>query len=64
MKLTKRQLAGILAALRVCQHSIANDSFKGMPHWEGVGKPLTADEIDTLCERINGGSANPWESLA
>jgi hypothetical protein len=52
-RVTRRQLAAILAALRVCQHSMSNDAFRATSHWDGVGHPLSADEIDDLCEDLN-----------
>jgi hypothetical protein len=56
ISLNQRELGTTLAALRYWQreglassggeHDIANDS--------GAIEPLSADEIDALCERING----------
>ena len=48
MKLTKRELATILAALRKFQERPSN----GMEHFENC-KPLKRNEIDRLCERLN-----------
>ena len=48
MKLTKRELATILAALRKFQERPSN----GMEHFESC-KPLKPNEIDRLCERLN-----------
>lgn len=60
MILTKRQTATILAALRNLQtdmeferHSSDNWLKEAFPeHFHGI-KPLTDDEIDVLCQRIN-----------
>lgn len=48
MKLTDRELATVLAALRLFQNHPANR----MIHFTDV-KPLTNDDIDDLCERLN-----------
>lgn len=53
MQLSDQELATVLSALRLWQHYLpANrESFRG--HFpEGV-RPLTSDEIDELCERLN-----------
>lgn len=51
---TYAEVATILAALRVFQRGLEADSeaHSDMEHFEDV-RPLTADEIDELCERIN-----------
>lgn len=48
MKLTDRELSTILAALRKFQASPSTDSGHFRDH-----RPLTADQIDGLCERLN-----------
>lgn len=48
MKLRRKELATLLAALRLFQ---VNPS-KNMEHFQDCA-PLTHDEIDTLCERLN-----------
>lgn len=48
MKITERELATILAALRKFQESPATDG----EHFKDV-RPLTANQIDELCERLN-----------
>lgn len=53
MRLTDRELATVLAALRYWQIDL--DANNGVPiceHFEDV-TPLTVDEIDELCERLN-----------
>lgn len=54
-QVSPRELAAILAALRVCSHGMFNDAYRVTEHWDGVGKPLSADALDTLCERLNKG---------
>ena len=50
--LTQRELAGVLAGLRIAQEDMPR--FRGMPQFtEDRLRPLTKAEIDTLCERIN-----------
>lgn len=54
--LTDRELTMILAALRHWQ--LEKQTKVGWcPGWSrmsaGLGKPMTLDEIDELCERIN-----------
>lgn len=48
MKITERELATVLAALRKFQESPATDT----EHFKDV-RPLTANQIDELCERLN-----------
>ena len=48
MKITERELATVLAALRKFQESPA----AGAEHFKDV-RPLTANQIDELCERLN-----------
>lgn len=48
MKLTKKELATTLAALRKFQERPS----KGMEHFESCD-PLKRHEIDSLCERLN-----------
>ena len=49
MQLTKRQTAHILAALRWSQ----GEDLSGMPHFDEKMMPLTEEEIDELCEKLN-----------
>ena len=54
-RLTPRELAIILAALRHWQHTIdpqAKTTAKTYPQLEEV-EPLSSAEIDELCERLN-----------
>lgn len=53
--LSERELATILAALRCFQDDLreAGEALCGMDQFQ-VHEPLTADEIDALCERLNG----------
>ena len=57
IRLSERELATVLAALRYWQQDlVANDEDPISPdHFDQV-TPLTADEIDDLCERLNGPS--------
>lgn len=56
MKLSDKELATVLAALRYWQQDLANaqgdDEGPISPHFEDV-EPLSAGEIDDLCERLN-----------
>ena len=52
MKLTDRELSTILAALRKFQTSPSTDSGYFRDH-----RPLTVNQIDELCERLNCGEA-------
>jgi len=54
--LTDRELATVLAALRYWQHDLAQNEEEGPispDHFDKVIAPLTVEEIDGLCERIN-----------
>ena len=53
MKFTARELATILAALRKFQESPSTDTGHFDEH-----SPLTAEEIDALCERLNCASGH------
>ena len=57
LQLDRRELGTVLAALRFWQRAL---NWSGAPPGmlpiatdDGEVEPLTADEIDTLCERIN-----------
>lgn len=57
--MTKRELATVLAALRYWQMDLEPDP-DGIVDPEGFfldEKPLTVEEIDGLCERLNLGEA-------
>ena len=56
LHLTDRELATVLAALRYWQQDLAdNDDGPICPdHFTDTITPLTVDEIDDLCERLNG----------
>jgi hypothetical protein len=58
IKLNRRELASVLAGLRMVQHAVAT----GNPLPRGIKRvfsddhsmmPLHSDEIDELCERLN-----------
>ena len=57
--LTAREIAAILAALRLYQREAETHGglrfARGIASDDGSLEPLTADEIDDLCERINTG---------
>jgi hypothetical protein len=48
--LNKKEAATVLAALRILQGQ--QEIYRHMDHFDGV-LPLTNDEINALCERIN-----------
>ena len=50
--LTDRELATVLWALRRLQNALDTEDQKGYVHFE-EHDPLTSDEIDALCERLN-----------
>ncbi len=57
-RLSKRELAHVLAALRYQQAAddgqILFGGFKRMPHFREAGvKPLTSAQVDHLCGRLN-----------
>lgn len=57
VQLSRRELCTALAALRYWQNEYGQDGFNpadSVHFAEGV-KPLSAEEIDALCERINTG---------
>jgi hypothetical protein len=57
LRLTRRQLATVLAALRYWQQDLAANKDEGpiSEHFGGEITPLTVEEIDDLCERLNCG---------
>jgi len=57
--LTDRELATVLAALRYWQQDLAaNDGAVPISdHFEDGVAPLTVEQIDDLCERLNCGPA-------
>jgi hypothetical protein len=56
--LTSRQLATVLAALRLFQKERGGfNRPEWYPHFADV-KPLTDRQIDTLCERLNCGGSD------
>lgn len=50
--LTPRELATVLAALRTVQQDIHVFKWNQYKHFD-EHEPLTSDEIDALCERLN-----------
>jgi hypothetical protein len=59
-RLTKRELTTILAALRYWQQDLAANEEEGpisSEHFDGAISPLSVEEIDGLCERLNFESA-------
>jgi hypothetical protein len=60
-RLSARELATVLAALRCFQESLtnANDAaLRALPHFVEF-EPLSVSEIDALCEQLNCGGAAP-----
>ena len=56
--LSARELATVLAALRYRQQDLANDTGEGPispDHFDDQITPLSVEEIDELCERLNCG---------
>lgn len=55
-RLTPRELATVLAALRYWQHLLLIREHTGpisADHFDDEITPLSADEVDDLCERLN-----------
>ena len=53
-----RELATVLAALRYWQQDLADNEENGPispEHFDEEVTPLTVEEIDELCERLNTG---------
>jgi hypothetical protein len=58
IRLNDRELATVLAALRYWQQDLADNENEGpiIPdHFDEEVTPLTVDEIEALCERLNVG---------
>jgi hypothetical protein len=55
--LTSRELATVLAALRHWQQDLAQNQRPISEHFADE-TPLSVEEIDDLCERLNCDSAN------
>ena len=56
MKLSDRELATVLAALRYCQSKCTNGESIAMfspDHFDEFVTPLTINEIDSLCQKLN-----------
>lgn len=53
MKLTSRELATVLAALRYWQQDSIEQAEGPMQEYFDEHTPLTPDEIDRLCEELN-----------
>jgi len=58
MHFTERQIAQILAALRLSQ----GRDLSAMPHFDEAGPPLNDSEIDLLCEQINCGKGHELQA--
>ena len=65
--LSDRELATVLAALRYWQQDLdtqdSNDEGSGpiSPHFD-EHEPLTSDQIDALCERLNTSASDPGDN--
>jgi hypothetical protein len=59
MRVTDRDLVTILAALRYWQHALGRNDNRPpqADHFDDIVTPLTVDEIDELCEKLNLGSS-------
>jgi hypothetical protein len=55
VRLADRELATVLAALRYWQQDLAENDGPICEHFD-EHTPLTVEEIDDLCERLNCGS--------
>jgi hypothetical protein len=58
VRLSDRDLATVLAALRYWQQDLADNEDEGpisLEHFDDENTPLTVEEIDDLCERLHGG---------
>ena len=55
IRITKRELATVLAALRYWQQDLAenDDGPISSEHFDALTTPLSVEEIDILCERLN-----------
>jgi hypothetical protein len=54
VQLSERELATVLAALRYWQEEMSpHDNAASCSEHFGEVEPLTADEIDDFCERLN-----------
>jgi hypothetical protein len=56
IRVTDRELATLLAALRTWQRTVAEKQAQELvspSYFEDGISPLTAEEIDELCERLN-----------
>jgi hypothetical protein len=52
--MSRREVAAVIAALRMAQGCQAYAQFSVMPHFKDEGlDPLWLHEIDELCERLN-----------
>lgn len=59
VRLTDRELATVLAALRYFQQDLTENEDEGPispDHFTEQITPLSVDEIDALCERLNCGA--------
>jgi len=64
--LSARELATVLAALRCFQKSLAQGkgaALRALPHFTDC-EPLSADEIDALCEQLNCVDDPPCAAVA
>ncbi len=55
MKFTDKEAATVLAALRYWQQDLEANEEPPISHHFEHEEPLTSEEIDDLCERINFG---------
>lgn len=53
MKLTPKELAMVLAALRMAQTSTDLGGINAMPQMQDIQTEATPEDIDALCERLN-----------
>lgn len=53
MKLTPKELAMVLAALRMAQKSPELGGINAMPQMQDIETEATPEDIDALCERLN-----------
>lgn len=53
MKLTPKELAMVLAALRMAQKSTELGGINAMPQMQDIETEATPEDIDALCEALN-----------
>lgn len=55
-KLTDAELAMVLVGLRLAQTRVRHQLLEDFRDYFEDSEPLTVEQIDELCERLNGGA--------